>query len=383
MRLLVTSIYFPPRLGGIESHVYYLARGLARRGHEVEVVTLRIPAEAPAREEPEPGLRVRRVPAGGPDMAGWIAGGAAMVPAALSRARWAEAVHAHTFQTAPAAAAAALRGRAPLLLTLHSSHYLRLAAKPLWRPALAAALKPARLLLGTSEEICHVTRRLVPGRPVREVVNGVDLELFRRVEPSLPRRAGEIVLLAARRLVEKNGVEFLVRAAPLIRRELPVRVFLVGDGPLRGRLEALRDELGARDYVEFLGALPNRDLPGYFSSADAVVMPSLVEATSVAALEAMACEAAVAASRTGGLPEIVSEENGILFEPGDPEDMARRVVELLRAPDLAARGRRGRELVAQRWSLDRLVEEHEAMFRLMRTGLRGGHLARALVEELA
>jgi starch synthase len=83
-----------------------------------------------------------------------------------------------------------------------------------------------------------------------------------------------------------------------------------------------------------------------------------MEATSVAALECMACEVPVAASRVGGLPEIVDEGVGGLFEPADPESLARKVVELLADPGLAERGRVGRARVVARWSNERLARRH-------------------------
>jgi glycosyltransferase involved in cell wall biosynthesis len=83
-----------------------------------------------------------------------------------------------------------------------------------------------------------------------------------------------------------------------------------------------------------------------------------MEATSVAALEALACERPVVATRVGGLPEIVNEEVGVLVPPADPEALADGVVKLFEEGDLAAMGRRARERVISRWSNARLVDRH-------------------------
>ena len=93
------------------------------------------------------------------------------------------------------------------------------------------------------------------------------------------------------------------------------------------------------------------------------VFPSLMEATSVAALECMSCELPVAASRVGGLPEIVDAQVGALVEPAAPDSLARTVVGLLERADLGALGRRARERVVERWSNDRLVERHLEIYR--------------------
>src|SRR5690606_36803561 len=137
-----------------------------------------------------------------------------------------------------------------------------------------------------------------------------------------------------RRLFEKNGVEYFIRALPLIREQLDIDAVLVGDGPERPRLEQLVSELGVSGMVTFLGSRPNDEMPRLLAESDVAVLPSLMEATSVAALEAMSCGVPVAASRVGRLPEIVDESVGTLFEPADPASLASSLVALLRRPDL-------------------------------------------------
>jgi glycosyltransferase involved in cell wall biosynthesis len=94
------------------------------------------------------------------------------------------------------------------------------------------------------------------------------------------------------------------------------------------------------------------------SSADVAVFPSLMEATSVAALEAMSCGLPVAASNVGGLPEIVDESVGTLFEPADPPDLAAKLVALLERPALKDNGARARQRVVDSWSNARLAKRH-------------------------
>jgi glycosyltransferase involved in cell wall biosynthesis len=90
-----------------------------------------------------------------------------------------------------------------------------------------------------------------------------------------------------------------------------------------------------------------------------------MEATSVAGLEALSCEKPVAASRVGGLPQIVDETVGTLFNPADPADLAAHVVALLRRPDLPETGRRARARVVENWSLTRLARRHEEIYRTL------------------
>jgi glycosyltransferase involved in cell wall biosynthesis len=194
---------------------------------------------------------------------------------------------------------------------------------------------------------------------VEAVTNGVDTTFFQRTAATLPPPPeGRTRLVAPRRLFEKNGIEYLIRAVPTILQEADVEVVLIGDGPERTKLESLVAELGVQGRVAFLGSRPHADMPGLLSSADLAVIPSLMEATSVAALEAMACGLPVAASRVGGLPEIVDAQVGGLFEPAEPDALARCVIDLLQGDQRREMGARARARVVDRWSNDRLADRH-------------------------
>ncbi|MGH7467014.1 MAG: glycosyltransferase family 4 protein [Longimicrobiales bacterium] len=363
MKILQQCIYFPPEVGGLESHAFYLCKELVRLGDQVTMVTSRSKPESPAREVMA-GVQVVRTWFPGKHTAGWIAHTLASVPAYMPLAPGADVLHAHTFASALPGMLAKRRFGKPLVITLHTSHFLRLAKKPVWQPILRRIIASADWLLAASVEIRDVALGLFPHPHAEALTNGVDTSLFERVAPALPPASSKRMIVP-RRLYQKNGVEFLVRALPLIRRELPVEVLIVGDGPERARLEALARQLEVQTCIHFLGARPNTDMPALYASADVAVFPSLMEATSVAALEAMSCEIPVAASNVGGLPEIVDPSVGALFEPANPESLARAVVDLLRGRDLRALGARARARVAQNWSLERLARRHQEIYRMV------------------
>ncbi len=368
MRILLHCIYFPPEVGGLEHHVFYLARALVRKGHEVRVVTSRSLPGTPAHEVMD-GVEVWRTwfPARNP--AGWAVHAVGSIPRLLELARKADVVHAQAFASVVPGVVARRRRGVPLVATFHTSHFLARARSPLWRPILARLVRAPDHVLAASDEIARVAESLAPGVRVEALTNGVETTLFRRVAPALPSTERRRIVVP-RRLFPKNGVEFFVRALPLIAREVEVEAVVVGDGPERGRLEGLARELGVADRVRFLGKRPNREMPGILSWGEVAVFPSLMEATSVAALEAMACEVPVAASRVGGLPEIVDGAVGTLFEPADPSSLARAVVALLRAEDLRERGARARARVVERWSNDRLAERHLEIYEDLVAGRR-------------
>ena len=367
MKLFVQTIYFPPRLGGIENHAYYLCRGLAARGHRVVVATSRTEPGSAAYED-EGGMTIHRVPIPGRNTLGWAINAVLSIPLSL---RWgwdADLYHAHTFQAVPPLLLLRLIRRRPLLVTIHSSHFLRLMKSALWRLFFRLLFAPADHFLATSVELAEECRRVAPGKPVEEVVNGIDTDLFRPTDPSLPRKEGRALLVTTRRLVKKNGVRYLIEGMPHILEKIPCDLYLAGVGPEREDLDRRIEKHRIGEHVHFLGGVANADLPPLLSSADVVVIPSLVEATSLSALEAMACERPMAASRVGGLPEIIDEGCGTLFRSGDPEDLAEKVVALLRKPaeERQAMGKEGRRRVVERWSIGALVNRHEEIFQKLR-----------------
>ena len=152
MKILQQCIYFPPEFGGLESHAYYLCKELVRLGDQVTMVTSHSKPEAPAHETMA-GVRVIRTWFPGKSPAGWLAHTFASIPTYLPLARAADVLHAQTFASAPPGMIARQRYGKPLVLTLHTSHFLRLAQKPLWQPILRRIIASADWLLAASMEI--------------------------------------------------------------------------------------------------------------------------------------------------------------------------------------------------------------------------------------
>jgi glycosyltransferase involved in cell wall biosynthesis len=363
VKIVMHCVYYPPEVGGLESHVHFLCRALAERGHRVDVVTSRSVEGTPSSEVRD-GVHVWRTWFPGKTTFGWVAHAGWSVPKTLEVARGADILHAQAFQSIPPLLAARAAEHAPLVATWHTSHFLRLAKTAGWRTLLGRLVATVDTNLAASREIADVAEALAPGVSVEAVTNGVETSIFRRVEAVLQEPPeGRRRIVVPRRLFQKNGVEYLVRAIPLIARDVDVEAVLVGDGPERPKLEALAGELGVGERVRFLGARDHAEMPGILSSAELAVFPSLMEATSVAALECMACEVPVAASRVGGLPEIVDDKVGALFEPADPADLARIVTVLLGRSDLRDLGLEARRRVVARWSNARLAERHLEIYR--------------------
>ena len=285
----------------------------------------------------------------------------ATVPVHARLARQSDVYHAHTFACGIPPIINRRRRPRPFVLTLHTSHFLMRAGRPSWRRVFRKIIASADYVLATSDEIREVALDIYRHPRSEVMTNAVDTDRFSPSGESVigsPRR-----VIVPRRLFAKNGVEYFVRAMPLICDALDVQARVVGDGPERDRLTALAERLGVGERIEFMGSRSNQEMPALLREAEVAVIPSLMEATSIAALEAMSCGLPVAASAVGGLPEIVDERVGALFEPADPTALATAIVELLQRRDLSDLGREGRRRVVARWSLKRMVERHIEIYR--------------------
>lgn len=380
LKVLVHCVYYPPEVGGLESHVQGLCRGLAKRGHRVTVVTSLSRPGLPKEEEAD-GVQILRTPLPSRTNLGWFLHAAGSVRRTRAVADTADVVHAQAFASV-LPCRIALAGRStPLVTTLHTSHFLRLAARRAIAPMLGKLLETSSHNFTASKEIADVVESVGSSLSAEVMVNGVDTGVFRPTPRSpdhgavaalaAPPQTGRRRLVVPRRLFPKNGVEFFVRAMPEIVREAEAEALVIGDGPEMQRLQALAGELGVAKHLTFLGARPHAEMPQLLSLGELAVFPSLVEATSVAALESMACGLPVAASAVGGLPEIIDDKVGGLFPPANPTALAKTVLGLLSDPQLPERGARARERVVRQWSNDRLVARHLEVYRsLVQKGKR-------------
>lgn len=356
MNILLHSIYYPPEVGGLETHVGTLAKEMVRLGHSVHVVTSRS-GNFPKNEIMD-GVSVERKYCPNKKITGWGITTFAGIRPIARKANWADICHAHCFPSIIPCEFAHRKG-VPFVATIHTSHFLRLARKPLWRDFLRYLISKPELILAPSKEIRDVCLELQPRKRVYALVNSADTERFQPVEPAIKKpQEDAIILVVPRRLFEKNGVIFAVKALPLIRQKYNAHIYLIGDGPEREKILSTISELNIAEFVHLIGAQPNELMPGFLSSADIVLIPSLIEATSVAGLESMACERPIVASDVGGLPEIISEETGRLVPSGNPPAIAESVINLLSMPRerLLEMGKIARKKVVDNWSVSALAK---------------------------
>ena len=170
-------------------------------------------------------------------------------------------------------------------------------------------------------------------------------------------------IFAAGRMVPKKGLHILLRAVAECRqRGCDVRLELVGDGPERGKLESLTQELELTPYVTFAGLQDHAQVVDRMRTSRLVVVPSRQEPFGMVALEAMAVGKPVIVTRVGGLPEVVQDADAMVVEPEDPISLADAMLKMLERLDMEpALGSKNREL-ANRFSVSHMVDEYLAAY---------------------
>ena len=201
-------------------------------------------------------------------------------------------------------------------------------------------------------------------RPIDVIPNFVDLEHY-SVAPadrSGIATADQRVLLHVSNFRPVKRPLDTVRIFERVRREVDAVLLMVGEGPERSSAQALARRLGVLDRMRFLGT--QRDIGEIASMADVFLLPSELESFGLSALEAMACGVPVIGSDAGGLPEVVRHsESGYLLPVGDVEGMAARTIEILKDDERRREmGQAARHRVESLFRAERVVNQYEAAY---------------------
>jgi len=233
-------------------------------------------------------------------------------------------VHAHDLYPSGAAARRLCeQAGLPYVLTVHGLDLYSNLGNPRWRSEIVAAARSAEAIVCVGSRLARDCVAELGVDPARTLVIPNTYDADRFVPTTRSRDGSRMRLVSLGRLSYEKGHDVLLRA---LRRALDdgceATLTLIGDGPERAALEQLAGELGVEQRVAFTGTLLGSDVPAAFAEADAFVLPSRDEGFGVALIEAMATGLPVVATRSGGPEDIVSEDDGLLVGPGDPDELA-------------------------------------------------------------
>jgi L-malate glycosyltransferase len=362
-----------PAVGGSGIVATELARSLAERGHRVHVISTDPPFRLPRFQA---GIEFHRV----------FAPGYPVLPepqyllaltnriAQVAREQRLHAVHAH--YAIPHAAAAylarqilAARGPQPpprVVTTLHGTDITLLGSDPSYSETVAFCIEQSDAVTAVSASLRDDTRRrLRVTRDIEVIPNFVDGDVYRRRfdegvrEWFCPRDRFDALVLHVSNFRPVKRIDAVIDVFARAAGRVRARLMMVGDGPELQRAEQDVRRRGLDDRVLFAGE--QQDLVSLLSVADVFLLASAEESFGLAALEAMACEVPVVATRVGGLPEVVEHGvTGFLHPVDEPEAMAESLVRLLADPGLRARfGRAARADAVARFARDPIVSRYE------------------------
>lgn len=371
MRIALVASSYLPRFGGVEEHVFHLGRRLRARGHEVTVWAVDQGDEAPSQDDGPP---LRYLPTPLPTRSlGGVMRFALAAPSALRSWRAAvrqdapDVIVVQCFgANGPWAAHVAKRAGIPLVYANHGETFMdahdAFASSQLLRRSLADVLRDARAVTSCSSYAAADLDRFGAHREVAVVGNGIDLDAEASpVAVALPAA----YITGVGRLVENKGFDVLIEAYARARDRLGgAELIIAGDGPRRADLESKARELGVDAHVRFVGALPRGQVRTLLDGALAHVVPSHVEAFGLVILEGWRSGVPVLATQRGGPVEFMTDgADGLLFDPRDPEALARLLTRVAEDAQLRARlGTGGRDAV-RRFTWDRVADAYEEVFR--------------------
>jgi glycosyltransferase involved in cell wall biosynthesis len=285
-------------------------------------------------------------------------------------------VHTHTAKAGFLGRLAARLAKVPVIIHTYHGHILHGYYGPL----------KTNLLRRMEKTLAHITDCIiaVSAEVKRELVTygvssserivviplGLELEPFlncaaRRGE--LRRELGiddgaPLVGIVGRIVPIKNHRLFLDASLMAANQNPQVRFVIVGDGPIRAEMQRYAYELGMADRVIFVGW--RRDLQRIYADLDVLVLSSINEGTPVSAIEAMAAGCPVAATRVGGLPDLITEgETGLLVPSEDAKALATAIDSLLKNPRARRQmGQIARGIVKERFAAQRLISDMERLY---------------------
>lgn len=203
-------------------------------------------------------------------------------------------------------------------------------------------------------------------KDIRVIHNFIDTSIYKPCVDGICKRKiaphGEKLLVHTSNFRQVKRVSDTIRILEKVKKEVPCKLLLIGDGPDRSECERLSRELGLYEDVKFLGK--QEGLVDILTSADIFLMPSQSESFGLSALEAMACGLPVVSSSVGGLPELVSHnESGFIAEIGDIDRMAKYVVQLLTNPKkYEVFSENARNRAVEKFEINKIVPEYESYY---------------------
>jgi N-acetyl-alpha-D-glucosaminyl L-malate synthase BshA len=264
--------------------------------------------------------------------------------------------------------------RLPFVTTLHGTDITLVGLDRSYLPITRYSIDQSDGVTAISNYLRDRTLRVFDVKKKIEVIyNSVNCDVYCRPSNAAERRAeyapkGERILVHLSNFRPVKRVPDVIEIFDRVRKQMPAKLLLIGDGPDRSVAEWLAVQKGIQADVQFLGK--QDDVQEQLGIADIMLMPSELESFGLAALEGMACEVVPIATRAGGVPEVIEHGvSGYLAEVGDVDTMARYAIDLLEDESrLRAMGQQARAVAKSRFCSSKIVPQYEEFYRRVLAG---------------
>ncbi len=352
MHILMVSLDFIPTVGGITAHVYELSQALMKNGCKITVITRKIDS----RESFEiiDGIDTYRI--------NLRAFGATygyqinrFIKKKLDKIQ-PDIIHIHGMRPLEFYDIKNI----PLVYTNHTSGYLKRLKKGGYRiPILKRLFAKPKLFLAPSEELLQIPFEIKAKKVY--IPNGVIAKKFKpnndkrlKIREKLGLKHSDILALLTRRMVWKNGVRNLALATKYIKNN-NLKILLIGNGEEFEEIEKILNKNFEGKFF-MLGSKKHDEIVDYYSAADISILPSLMEATSISGLEAMAGALPLVGTRVGGIPDLIKDDfSGYLCNPEDPKDLAQKIDKLLNS-DYKQMGQNAKKMVKEKFDWNTIAK---------------------------
>jgi len=384
---------FYPNVGGLETHIFEVARELVKRGHKVEVFTAGFPNTK--KIEYIEGIKIVRYNPFG--LFSWMQKSKLPLMRMSRRFLYAffgglhkrfskdkyDILHGHV-QSGLIAARLAKKGKSKVIWTWHGTylewwHKLEswfLATFMIWFEKFCAKYIYYDHMITADQytKDLSVTKLGLKNKKITAIPNAIRLESFNpklyvnsKTREKFNFSKNDFIIFTARRLVIKTGIQFLIDALPDIikRSKKNIKLVIAGDGPLKSLLVNKAKKLNILDKIVFLGNVKHKDIPELYNMSDIVVIPSLIEATTITGIEAMAMMKPTIGTNSGGTKEVIlHKKTGLIINPESSKEISKSVLYLIKNPEKAkVLGQNARKLVLNKLTWVKNVDQIEKVYK--------------------
>lgn len=258
----------------------------------------------------------------------------------------------------------------PFITTLHGTDITLVGKDPSFEPVITFAINQSNAVTAVSESLKKDTlKHFGINRSIDVIPNFICVDQYKPNESTESLKKSfapnnEKILIHVSNFRKVKRVTDVIKVFDIVRKEIPAKLLLVGDGPERYKLEELCKELGTCDLVQFLGKI--RETEKVMAASDLFILPSETESFGLAALEAMAAGIPVISSNTGGIPEVNQQAfSGYLSNVGNVDEMAKNAISILKDDNTLTSFKNNAIVQAKKFAISEVLPKYENLYKTL------------------